>query len=127
MGLAHLAQFQTRLEQEQARLERELALIATPDPTLRDDWDATFPRPASASATMSHSALEEQADLREEYETVLAQEQTLEVRLREVKRALGRIAAGSFGRCAQCGEPISEARLEANPAAEYDMEHQPRE
>lgn len=30
--------------------------------------------------------------------------------------ALGRIENGEFGECVECGEPIAEARLEANPA-----------
>ena len=40
--------------------------------------------------------------------------------LREVKQiqqALSRIEAGTYGRCASCGEPISEARLAAMPHA----------
>jgi RNA polymerase-binding transcription factor DksA len=31
--------------------------------------------------------------------------------------ALGRIAAGTFGACAKCGEPIAEERLQAVPHA----------
>jgi RNA polymerase-binding protein DksA len=35
-----------------------------------------------------------------------------------IDRALARIAAGSFGGCTGCGEPIPTARLEALPTAE---------
>ena len=127
MDPARLDQFKTLLEKEVERLTRELAIFATSDPSMRDDWDTSFPRGAPLAGAASHSSQEEQADIREEYETELAQEQTLEVRLREVKRALIRIADGTFGLCRECTKTIPEERLHANPAAEYDIEHQPRE
>jgi len=37
--------------------------------------------------------------------------------LEAIEAALDRIAAGTFGACAKCGEPISEARLKAVPHA----------
>jgi RNA polymerase-binding transcription factor DksA len=37
--------------------------------------------------------------------------------LREIDEALGRVAAGSYGICLRCGQPIERARLEAYPAA----------
>jgi len=37
--------------------------------------------------------------------------------LREVEEALQRMALGSFGVCASCGEPIAAARLRAHPSA----------
>ena len=37
--------------------------------------------------------------------------------LRELDAAEARLAAASYGRCEQCGEPIGEARLEARPAS----------
>ena len=115
------------LSREKERLEKELVSFAVKDPRMRDNWDAKFPAPAPISASMSHSSEDEQADLREEYETELAQEQSLEMRLREVNEALDRIGHGGFGVCKTCGKPIPEDRLRANPAAAYDMEHQPRE
>jgi RNA polymerase-binding transcription factor DksA len=35
--------------------------------------------------------------------------------LGEVHEALGRIDAGTFGRCEECGEPIARPRLQALP------------
>ncbi len=35
--------------------------------------------------------------------------------LREVDKALDRIEHGSYGNCERCGQPISDARLEAMP------------
>jgi len=40
--------------------------------------------------------------------------------LQQVREALGRVAAGTFGRCVVDGEPIEERRLEAVPTARYD-------
>lgn len=115
------------LLREEERLTRELAAFATKDPRMRDDWDAGFPAGAPLGAAMSHASQDEQADLREEFETAIAQEQSLESRLAEVRRALARMAAGTYGRCLACGEPLPPERLRANPAAAYDMVHQPRE
>ena len=39
--------------------------------------------------------------------------------VQEVKQALERLDAGTYGECDKCGEPISAARLEALPAAQY--------
>jgi DnaK suppressor protein len=38
--------------------------------------------------------------------------------LAQVEAALARLAAGRYGECADCGEPIGEARLAAMPAAD---------
>src|SRR5438128_709102 len=37
--------------------------------------------------------------------------------LREVEHALAKFESGEYGLCESCGQPISEARLEAKPAA----------
>jgi DnaK suppressor protein len=44
--------------------------------------------------------------------------------LRGVQDALSRVEAGSYGLCLRCGRPIDVRRLEAFPAAKYDLEHQ---
>lgn len=115
------------LEKEKERLEKELTSFADKDPKMADNWDARFPVVSTSSADLSHSSQEDQADIREEYETEIAQEHSLEERLRDVNHALERMAGGQYGLCKTCGKPIAEARLKANPAAEYDIEHQPRE
>jgi DnaK suppressor protein len=40
-------------------------------------------------------------------------------RLADIEEALDRVAAGSFGRCEQCGAPISELLLAAAPESRY--------
>jgi RNA polymerase-binding transcription factor DksA len=43
--------------------------------------------------------------------------------LRDVERALERVAAGTYGTCEKCGNPIAPARLEAMPAVTTCIEH----
>src|SRR2546425_10275294 len=38
----------------------------------------------------------------------------------DIDQALLRIKEGSYGKCARCGSPIEERRLEALPTARYD-------
>jgi DnaK suppressor protein len=45
-------------------------------------------------------------------------------RLRQVREAIARIEAGSFGRCIVDGGPIEEKRLEAEPWTPYCKKHQ---
>jgi DnaK suppressor protein len=44
---------------------------------------------------------------------------TLRDTLDEVERALDKMAAGTYGKCEDCGQPIDPLRLEAKPAARY--------
>lgn len=43
--------------------------------------------------------------------------------LSDVQRALDKLDSGGYGKCEICGDPISEARLEAMPATRYCIEH----
>ncbi|MDQ3953789.1 MAG: TraR/DksA C4-type zinc finger protein [Actinomycetota bacterium] len=45
-------------------------------------------------------------------------------RLEDVRRALEKLDAGTYGVCETCGRPIPDERLEAVPAARYCVEHQ---
>ncbi len=47
----------------------------------------------------------------------------LENRWNEVRAALKKIEAGTYGICEISGEPIEEDRLEVNPAARTCKEH----
>jgi DnaK suppressor protein len=44
---------------------------------------------------------------------------TERARLLEVEDALARLEAGTFGRCAHCGQPVTAQRLQAVPWAKY--------
>jgi DnaK suppressor protein len=49
----------------------------------------------------------------------------IETELRDVDDALRRLDEGTYGQCVVCGRPIPDERLEANPTARYDAEHEP--
>lgn len=124
MDQSTLAQLKKALETEQERLVEELKAIAHPG-SQPGDWQATYPQ-FEAGETGSHSAQEEEADEVEEYEARLATGQSLENRLLEVTHALERMATGGYGTCLQCKKPIPMSRMQANPAAAYDIEHESR-
>lgn len=113
------------LDRERERLEKELESVARPKPTQPGTQGTALPVTRDASNDILHGDMEEEADMNEEFEVNVAEMQALEERLHEVTRALIRIADGSYGTCGVCKKPISEDRLMANPAAEYDIEHQP--
>ena len=58
----------------------------------------------------------------EQLSRVATHEQLLALRA-EVERALAKLDDGSYGKCETCGEPITEARLEAMPAARFCINH----
>jgi len=43
--------------------------------------------------------------------------QQVRKQLTEIEAAFGRLSAGTYGTCEQCGQPIAPARLQARPAA----------
>lgn len=50
--------------------------------------------------------------------------QSLDAGLREVEAARQRLDGGTYGRCEECGEPIPDERLEAQPTARFCVRHQ---
>jgi DnaK suppressor protein len=91
-----LAQERARIERELASLEREGAIGAS---DRREPGD------------------EGSEDLYEE-EVSQGRREELRDELAAVARAEERLAAGTYGRSVESGEPIPDARLEALPAAE---------
>jgi DnaK suppressor protein len=87
------------LESERARLRAELA------------EEVEHPRVAHGAQTAAATEVSESQ-----------RGQQLRVRelqhLAQIESALGRIEAGTFGRCQSCGKPIAPERLEALPWAE---------
>ncbi len=118
MNQSDIASFKTRLEQERATLEIELADIGYLHPEKTDDWAE---RQADlADDTEDRNIL---ADKFEENTTNEGIARELLVRHQSINHALERIASGSFGLCTTCKKPISQARLEVNPAADTCVEH----
>jgi len=85
---AQLAELEDRL----SRIERDLA--ETPD------------------ADSSERAVQMEDD-----EALEGQAAVISDEIASVRRALERIADGSYGDCVKCGEPIAEGRLKARPGA----------
>ena len=61
-----------------------------------------------------------------EDELALGRREALREELAAVERAEARLAAGTYGRSVESGEPISDLRLEAIPTAERTLEEQER-
>jgi len=106
LGKAELAALATRLREQQAELRAEIkahlgagtetgivGLSSVPSET--DDWGVGDELAAR--------------DIAEARQQLAA--------LADVDAALSRVAAGSYGECIDCGEPIAAARLKAYPAA----------
>lgn len=60
---------------------------------------------------------EEQAQDLADDEALAGVDAVLRDEIRQIRYALARIANGTYGTCAKCGEPIGEARLKARPIA----------
>jgi RNA polymerase-binding transcription factor DksA len=104
--------FKKLLEEEAKTLEGELKTVGRQNPDNPNDWV-----PVPDELDIDEADENETAD---RIESVANNDQVLgqlEPRYNEVKAALARIEAGTYGICAKCGEPIEEKRLEANPAA----------
>jgi RNA polymerase-binding transcription factor DksA len=113
--------YKQKLQEEQARLEKELATIGRINPDNPSDWEATPVDPGSRESDPN-----DKADMIEDYETNTAILKQLEIQLIDVKDALVKIEDGTYGMCEVSGHPIEEGRLEANPAARTCMEHMNR-
>ncbi|HEY8674279.1 MAG TPA: TraR/DksA C4-type zinc finger protein [Candidatus Dormibacteraeota bacterium] len=53
--------------------------------------------------------------------------QHAELQLQELEEAVKRVDLGSYGQCEACGQPISEARLEAIPTARFCIDDQSKQ
>lgn len=116
-----LKELREALEKEHDQLMSELKSVAKPGQAT-GEWNTKFPSFAEKE-TSSHAQNEEEADEVEEYEVMLAAEESLESRLLEVNKALERLKRGGYGLCKKCGREIGLERLKANPAAEFHLEH----
>jgi DnaK suppressor protein len=93
--------FADLLDHERADLSRQLAELGFGDAGGLN-YDANFADSSQVSAERAEAE-------------ALAGE--LREALTEVEGAIGRLAAGTYGRCERCGAAIDPARLEAMPAA----------
>jgi len=113
----HTESYKTRLTEEKDRLEKELSSVGRRNPSNPNDWE---PVPQEVGQVADPI---DAADLIEGYEENTAILKDLEIRYNNVLSALGRIEKGTYGVCSVGGEPIEEARLTADPAADTCIEH----
>ena len=90
------------LESESDTLRGQLADLGFADGQVGLEYDSNFADSSQVTAE------------RGEAEAIATK---LRETLDEVEHALEKFDAGTYGLCEGCGEPISEARLEAKPAA----------
>ena len=113
-----LNKYKKLLEVEKEKLLRELATVGRKTEGKEDGWEATSTDLDSDSADEN-----ETADVMESLDENKGILEQLEIQLIQVESALGKIEAGTYGKCNACGKEIPDARLEANPAALTCMEH----
>jgi len=116
-GMKNTDHYKTALLAEKQTLQEELGGIALFN-TETNLWEAT-PDQELMGETDDNDA----ADRFEDFEGRSAMVTTLQTRLTDIDAALAKIEAGTFGVCEISGEPIEEARLNANPAARTNMAH----
>ncbi len=107
------------------RLTEELVRLQS----LRDDFIAQGLTTESEEDSLSElsSVDQHQADVGTETfdrERDLSILERVEAELVDVEHALRRLDEGTYGLCEACGQPISDDRLEAQPAARFCVEDQ---
>lgn len=112
------AQYKERLEQMLAELTEELQAIGVKNPDVAEDWTAIPEGVETGEADPNIGA-----DRVEEWEERRATLSALETRYNNIRRALGKIANGTFGICELSGEEIEADRLDANPSARTCKAH----
>ena len=106
--------FRVLLEEERAR---RLALL----PALRADIDAANAARQDSNVDDEHDP--EGATIAFELSQASALLKESSAALDQVEAALERLANGTYGTCAVCGEPIAAGRLEARPWTPFCILH----
>lgn len=104
------------LEAERDSLGEELA---TRGRNVKGDWEG------SSESKGGEPDPNDAADNIEELAVNVPLVEELEMRRREIDKALERMDGGAYGICAVCKTPIPFDRLEANPAATTCVAHTP--
>ncbi len=110
--------FKKLLEEELTILEKELSVLGIKNPSTPSDWI-----PKTPEENISPADENEVADTVDDAQINNAIVNDLEVRYNNIKKSLQKIEEGTYGVCEIDNEPISEARLEANPSARTCQTH----
>lgn len=114
-------EFKQQLETALTKITAELETIATQNST-SGDWIAI-----PITGDLGNADENVEADVVEEWNERRALLAQLEIRYRNIVRALEKIENGTFGICEISGKPIETERLQANPAARTNLENIDRE
>lgn len=109
-----LKKMEAELKDEQIRLKADLEEFTKQNPRNREDYITTFENIGDKE--------DENAEEVATYSTNLSLERSMESALRDVDRALERMAKGKYGICKYCDKEISEKRLEARPSSSSCIE-----
>lgn len=101
-----------RAEMEKRLKEQQLALRAEIKAHLKGGGDSGVVGLSAVPAETDDWGVGDELAARD-----IAEARQLLSALADVEDALARIAAGAYGECVDCGEPIAPARLKAYPAA----------
>jgi len=105
-------QLKKKLEAEKKRLTKDLEFFAKKNPKVKWDWRTIFPFFSGRASDRDESAEEI-----ETYGNLLPVEHTVELRLKDVERALRKLKNGKYGKCEKCKKDIETKRLKAIPEA----------
>ena len=111
--------FRTALTEERDRVKHAIEYLHV------ETDDAEADESANESAADNHPGDRGTATFDREFDYGL--EENAEEVLARIEAALGRIEDGSYGKCANCGQDIGEARLEARPWATLCIDCQRKE
>lgn len=111
MTSQELETFSKLLEDEEARVRKELNEVALPDPAAPNTFQ---PKPADLGDTEDDTARETT-----DTETNTALEQELKHRLDEILKAREKLKTGRYGLCEKCGAEIPVERLQALPMTPF--------
>lgn len=105
-----ITKMKERIENDIKGIEAELSRFAHRNPkSTEDDYETDF-------EDIGNKEDENAAEVAR-YSDNLSLENTLEKALRDAKKTLERIEAGTYGVCKYCKEDISNERLEARPTS----------
>ena len=102
-----LVELKKQLEKRKNDLIKQLKGVGTQTEGAEINFDATFPQYGDS--------LEDNAVEVADYAKNLSVEKELERDLRDVEKALKKMAAGTYGVCNYCGKEIETARLKIRP------------
>ena len=114
--------YKTKLIQELTTVTQALRELGVQDINVPSDWIAA---PVDTDTTETDESI--MADRSEEWQERNGELEALETRYNNLRGALIKIDAGTFGTCEICQTPIEKDRLDANPAARTCKAHMTNE